>query len=267
MREAFAAAVEELGRTDLDQWDEVVERAADHPDPHKRFFMVAATRHLRTFMAVVARMIPTRVTHAPPQRYTTVEQARAELREAGIPDSIIDDMPTVDIGDVDPDEIVGRKSPYDDPETDDAPPEEGKRVLGSPPLKGAGRPPGSLNRISKTMKEALIGAVEVLGSTDLDKWEEIIKLAETDPDPYRRFFTIAAVRDLKIFMAVIGRIIPTHVIHSKKQRYMTVEAAKAELRAAGIPESFVDYMPTLDIDDVDPDDIVGREPCGLPIAS
>jgi hypothetical protein len=267
MREAFAAAVEELGRTDLDQWDEVVERAADHPDPHKRFFMVAATRHLRTFMAVVARMIPTRVTHAPPQRYTTVEQARAELREAGIPDSIIDDMPTVDIGDVDPDEIVGRKSPYDDPETDDAPPEEGKRVLGSPPLKGAGRPPGSLNRISKTMKEALIGAVEVLGSTDIDKWEEIIKLAETDPDPYRRFFTIAAVRDLKIFMTVVGRLVPHHVIHSKQKRYMTVEAAKAELRAAGIPESYVDYMPTLDIDDVDPDEIVGREPCGLPIAS
>jgi hypothetical protein len=48
---------------------------------------------------------------------------------------------------------------------------------------------------------------------------------------------------------------------------MTVEAAKAELRAAGIPESYVDYMPTLDIDDVDPDEILGREPCGLPIAS
>src|SRR5580704_3580642 len=66
MREALAAAAEELGRTDLDQWDEAVKRAADHLDPHKRFFMVAATRDLRTFMAVVARMIPTRVTHAPP---------------------------------------------------------------------------------------------------------------------------------------------------------------------------------------------------------
>jgi hypothetical protein len=103
MREALAAAAEELGRTDLDQWDEAVKRAADHLDPHKRFFMVAATRDLRTFMAVVARMIPTRVTHAPPQRYTTVEQARAELREAGIPDSMIDYTPTVDIEDVDPD--------------------------------------------------------------------------------------------------------------------------------------------------------------------
>jgi hypothetical protein len=33
---------------------------------------------------------------------------------------MIDYTPTVDIEDVDPDEMVGRKSPYDDPETDDA---------------------------------------------------------------------------------------------------------------------------------------------------
>ncbi len=122
-----------------------------------------------------------------------------------------------------------------------------------------GRQVGSLNKISKTMKEAVLGAVELLGSTDLDKWEEIIKQAENDPDPYRRFFTIAAVRDLKIFMAVVERMIPTHVIHSKKQRYMTVEAAKAELREAGIPESFIENLPIYSIDDVDPDEVMGMK--------
>jgi hypothetical protein len=134
------------------------------------------------------------------------------------------------------------------------PPEETRLPIGKP---GPGRPPGSPNKISRTMKEAVLGAVELLGSTDIDKWEEIIKQAETDPDPYRRFFTIAAVRDPKIFMAVVGRMIPTHVIHSKKQRYMTVEAAKAELREAGIPEEFIEHVPTYDINDVDPDEAIG----------
>jgi hypothetical protein len=89
----------------------------------------------------------------------------------------------------------------------------------------------------RTKEEAVIAAVELFGSTDLSKWEQIVELAENDPDPYRRFFTIAAVRDLKIFMTVVGRLIPSHIIHSRAQRYMTVEAAKAELREPGIPES------------------------------
>jgi hypothetical protein len=101
------AAVETLGATDLDKWDEVVKKAEDEPDPVRRFFMIAAVRDLRTFMAVVARIIPTHVTHAPPQRYMTVEMARAELRAAGIPEDVLD-----------PDPIVG--NPYfDDAETDD----------------------------------------------------------------------------------------------------------------------------------------------------
>jgi hypothetical protein len=63
---------------------------------------------------------------------------------------------------------------------------------------------------------------------------------------------------MKIFMTVVGRMIPYHIIHSKQKRFMTVEAAKQELREAGIPEDFIDHVPTLDIDDVDPDEIVGR---------
>jgi hypothetical protein len=125
--------------------------------------------------------------------------------------------------------------------------------------KTGGRQVGTPNKISRTMKEAALGAVELLGSTDLSKWETIVELAKNDPDPYRRFFTIAAVRDLKVFMSVVGRMIPTHVIRSKKQRSMTVEAAKAELREAGIPEEFIELVPTYDINDVDPDEIVGRE--------
>jgi hypothetical protein len=32
------------------------------------------------------------------------------------------------------------------------------------------------------MKEAVFSAVELIHSTDLDKWDEIIKLAKDDPD-------------------------------------------------------------------------------------
>jgi hypothetical protein len=120
-----------------------------------------------------------------------------------------------------------------------------------------GRPIGSPNKLSNTMKEAVVGAVELLGSTDLDKWEEIIKWAETDPDPFRRFFTIAAVRDLKTFMAVVGKMVPHHIVHSKAKQYMTVTQAKAELRAIGVPESFLEHVPKFSIYDVDPDEVVG----------
>jgi hypothetical protein len=85
----------------------------------------------------------------------------------------------------------------------------------------------------------------------------IVKLAKDDPDPYRRFFTIAAVKDMKTFMAVVGKMVPHHIVHAKAKQYMTVAQAKAELRAVGIPESFLEHVPKLSIYDVDPDEVVG----------
>jgi hypothetical protein len=49
----------------------------------------------------------------------TVAQAKAELRSLGIPESFLEHAPKLSIYDVDPDEVVGRKSPYDDPELDE----------------------------------------------------------------------------------------------------------------------------------------------------
>jgi hypothetical protein len=139
------------------------------------------------------------------------------------------------------------------------PPKEDLFKKGEDPKRSPGRPAGAQNKISRSMKEAVIGAVELLGSTDIDKWDEIVKLAKDDPDPYRRFITIAAVKDLKVFMAVVGKMVPHHIVHSKPKQYMTVAQAKAELRAAGIPEEFIEHVPTFNISDVDPDEVVGRE--------
>jgi hypothetical protein len=139
------------------------------------------------------------------------------------------------------------------------PPKEDLFKKGEDPKRSPGRPAGARNKISRSMKEAVVGAVELLGSTDIDKWDEIIKLAKDDPDPYRRFFTIAAVKDLKVFMAVVGKLVPRHIVHSPAKQYMTVAQAKAELRAVGIPESFLEHVPKLSIYDVDPDEVVGRK--------
>jgi hypothetical protein len=306
MKEAVVSAVELLGSTDLDQWEEIVKLAKDDPDPYRRFFTIAAVKDLKTFMAVVGKMVPHRIVHSPAKQYMTVAQAKAELRAVGIPESFLEHVPKLSIYDVDPDEVVGVKSPYDDPELDDEgmrdqkwnsdylwamkrikklrdaaaeaglaqihemtgkvtmghhpPPKDSNFKKGEDPKRAPkGRPPGSQNKISRTMKEAVVGAVELLGSTDLDQWEKIIQKAEDDPDPYRRFFTIAAVRDLKVFMAVVGKMVPHHIVHSPAKQYMTVAQAKAELRAVGIPESFLEHVPKLSIYDVDPDEVVGRK--------
>src|SRR5271165_1836070 len=94
---------------------------------------------------------------------------------------------------------------------------------------GPGRPPGSKNKISRTMREALAAAVEELGRTDLDQWEAVVQKAADHPDPYKRFFMVAAIKEMKTFLAVVARIIPSHVIHTPAQKYMTVAQARAEL--------------------------------------
>jgi hypothetical protein len=275
MKEAVVSAVELLGSTDLDQWEEIVKLAKDDPDPYRRFFTIAAVKDMKTFMAVVGKMVPHHIVHAKAKQYMTVTQAKAELRAIGVPESFLEHVPKFSIYDVDPDEVVGRKSPYDDPELqlsareislqrirstlgDEPMPENGFKK-GENPKRAKGRPIGSQGKISRTMKEPVVGAVELLGSTDLNKWEKITQWAEDDPDPYRRFFTIAAVKDLKTFMAVVGKMVPHHIVHSKPKQYMTVAQAKAELRAVGIPESFLEPVPTLSIYDVDSDEVVGRK--------
>jgi hypothetical protein len=55
----------------------------------------------------------------------TLAQAKAELRAVGIPESFLEYVPKLSIYDVDPDDVVGRRSPYDDPELD----EEGMRDI------------------------------------------------------------------------------------------------------------------------------------------
>jgi hypothetical protein len=55
MREAALAAVEELGRLDLDKWPEEAKRG-DPDNPTKQIFKMLAVEDTRSFLMVVARM-------------------------------------------------------------------------------------------------------------------------------------------------------------------------------------------------------------------
>jgi hypothetical protein len=55
------------------------------------------------------------------------------------------------------------------------PPEDGQFKKGEDKRRAPmGRPPGSQNKISRTMKEAVVGAVELLGSTDIDSYRRAV---------------------------------------------------------------------------------------------
>jgi hypothetical protein len=87
----------------------------------KRFFKVMAVEEPRTFGIILARIMPLHInTNNVAQKYLTEEQMRARLREAGLPEGLIDFMRPVDARKLDPNEI-SRPNPYPDPEdeTDD----------------------------------------------------------------------------------------------------------------------------------------------------
>ena len=60
-----------------------------------------------------------------------------------------------------------------------------------PPRAGKGRPRGSVNKTTKTLKEALLNSFETLGS---EKW--LVSLAESDP---------------KAYASLLGRLVPSEI--------------------------------------------------------
>jgi hypothetical protein len=84
-----------------------------------------------------------------------------------------------------------------------------------PPAAGMGRKRGSLNKTTRTLKEALLASFNTLGG---EKW--LIRLAESDP---------------KAYVGLLGRIIPSEI--------------NGQVRA--ISENLVVYIDTND-DDPEP---------------
>jgi hypothetical protein len=176
MKDAIIAAAEELGRIDFDKWRECLK--GDPENGLKQFFKTLAVNELRTFGIILARIMPLHVqTNAMPA-YMTEEQAIAELKTYGLPADLINHLHSVDEDEIDKEDIG---NPYGDPDEaigpfrTRAPAKHAGQFSETNPPPRPGRPKGSLNRITRTMKDAVVAAAEELGQIDFDKWKKHLK--------------------------------------------------------------------------------------------
>src|SRR5271167_3335193 len=121
-----------------------------------------------------------------------------------------------------------------------------------------GRPPGTLNKLTRTMKDAAVAAADELGQIPTKHWA---KQLNGDPNGLKGYFKFLAVRHPKSFAIILSRIMPLHVTAgaNKLPKYLTEDQMRAELRASGLPEDLIKFMHPVDMMSVDPDE-VGDDP-------
>jgi hypothetical protein len=80
-----------------------------------------AIKHPKSFAVILSRIMPWHVTAGGKKlpKYITEEQMRAELREHGLPEDLIQFMTPIDLMSVDPGEVGDADDIYPDPELDD----------------------------------------------------------------------------------------------------------------------------------------------------
>jgi hypothetical protein len=119
MREAILAAADELGRLPHSKWKEQIE-VESQTDGMKGFYKVLAVKELRTFGVILARMMPTNITHTTVAKlptFMTEEEVIEGLREAGLPLDLLEKMRVHDALTLSPEDYG--ENPYDDPEADE----------------------------------------------------------------------------------------------------------------------------------------------------
>jgi hypothetical protein len=118
-----------------------------------------------------------------------------------------------------------------------------------------GRPKGSVNKITRTMKDAAVAAAVELGELPRKDWAKAAKVAHPG-EGMKGFFMNMIIEQPKSFMAVLARIMPLHVIAaSDGEKWATREQMQARLREAGMPENLVDFMKPVDVRSLDPSDL------------
>jgi len=122
-----------------------------------------------------------------------------------------------------------------------------------------GRPPGTLNKLTRTMKDAAVAAADELGQLPLKQWAKQLNVG--DPNGLKGYFKFLAVKHPKSFAVILARIMPLHVTTGAKKlpKYLTEEQMRSELRAVGLPEDLIKFMHPVDVMSVDPDE-VGDDP-------
>jgi hypothetical protein len=124
------------------------------------------------------------------------------------------------------------------------------------PENKGGRPPGALNKLTRSMKDAAVAAAVELGEMPRDQWEEAAKQAHRG-EGMKGFFMNMIIEQPKSFMVVIARIMPLHVgsVVGDTSKWATREQSQARLREAGLPENLVDFMKPVDVHSLDPGDL------------
>jgi hypothetical protein len=78
-----------------------------------------------------------------------------------------------------------------------------------------GKPPGTLNRITRTMKEAAVAAAEELGQLPIKQWAKQLNVG--DPNGMKGYFKFLAVKHPKSYAIILARIMPLHVTTGAKK--------------------------------------------------
>jgi hypothetical protein len=106
------------------------------------------------------------------------------------------------------------------------------------PAQNLGRPPGSLNKITRTMKDAAVAAAEELGHHDRDQWTLVA--SKGDPNGMKHFFMVMAVENMRTFGAILARIMPLHVQATGMPAYLTEEQVVA-VKTYGLQASLIEH--------------------------
>jgi hypothetical protein len=133
-----------------------------------------------------------------------------------------------------------RPTPYDHP-----------TLIGSHggPRRGAGRPKGSLNKVSSTFRDVLLQALSEVGDSRTEGVDGQGGLLG--------YFKKAAIREERATMMMAARILPLKITTEVKQtkETLTIEEAVADLKAAGMEPMLALYLKRYPIerDDEDPE--------------
>jgi hypothetical protein len=113
-----------------------------------------------------------------------------------------------------------------------------------------GRAPGVPNILTSSMKDAIVQAAEQIGAVPIDKRKELADRGDAD-NPLCGYFKIMAVENAKSFAYLLGKVLPMHVMVSRRGDFYTDEEARAQLRSVGLPEAVLEFIKPVDLRTID----------------